>query len=53
MFEKGVKNLGIHTELFATAMRKLVEAGVVTNKYLERDFSIATLFLDESEEGYN
>jgi acyl-CoA hydrolase len=53
LFEKGVKDLGIHTELFATAMRKLVEAGVVTNKYLERDFSIATLFLAESEEGYN
>jgi 4-hydroxybutyrate CoA-transferase len=27
VFEKGVKDLGIHTELFATAMRKLVEAG--------------------------
>lgn len=53
VFEKGVKDLGIHTELFATAMRKLVEAGFVTNKYLERDFSIATLFLAESEDGYN
>jgi acyl-CoA hydrolase len=53
VFEKGVKDLGIHTELFATAMRKLVKAGIVTNKYLERDFSIATLFLAESEEGYN
>lgn len=53
VLEKGVKDLGIHTELFATAMRNLVKAGVVTNKYLETDFSIATLFLAESEEGYN
>jgi len=52
VLEKGVKDLGIHTELFATAMRKLVDAGVVTNKYVERDFSIATLFLAGSEKGY-
>lgn len=52
VLEKGVKDLGIHTELFATAMKKLIDAGRVTNKYSERDFSIATVFLAESEKGY-
>jgi len=53
VLEKGVKDLGIHTELFATAMRRLVEAGVVTNRYSRRRFSISTVFLAESQEGYD
>ncbi len=53
VLEKGVKDLGIHTELFATAMRRLVEAGVVTNRYSRRQFSISTVFLAESREGYD
>lgn len=53
VLEKGVKDLGIHTELFSTAMRKLVEADVVTNRHSQRQFSISTLFLAESQEGYN
>jgi len=52
VIEKGVKDLGIHTELFATAMKKLVDAGVVTNKYSERNFSISTVFLATSEKEY-
>jgi 4-hydroxybutyrate CoA-transferase len=52
VLEKGVKDLGIHTELFASAMRKLVDAGTVSNKYSETNFSIATLFLAGGEEGY-
>jgi len=52
VLEKGVKDLGIHTELFATAMKRLIDAGRVTNKYSERDFSIATVFLAENEKEY-
>ena len=50
---RGVKDMGIRTELFASAMRKLVDAGAVTNKYSERSFSIATIFLAESAEEYD
>ncbi|MFZ2446105.1 MAG: acetyl-CoA hydrolase/transferase C-terminal domain-containing protein [Syntrophobacteraceae bacterium] len=50
---KGVRDLGVHTELFATAMRKLVNAGVITNKYSRRNFSVSTLFLAENQEGYD
>lgn len=52
VLKKGVKDLGIHTELFATALRKLVDAGVVNNKYSAANFSIATLFLAENEYEY-
>ena len=52
IIKKGVKDLSIHTELFATAMKKLVDAGLVTNKYSQRNFSISTLFLATSEEEY-
>ncbi len=48
----GLKDLGVHTELFATAMRKLVDAGLVTNRYTERNFCVSTLFLAGSERGY-
>jgi len=50
---KGVKDLGIRTELFADAMRKLVEKGIVTNRYTHNPFSIATLFLSGNRGGYN
>lgn len=53
IIEKGVKDLGIRTELFADAMRILVEKGIVTNKYLNNPFSIATIFLAGDREGYN
>ncbi len=53
IISKGVKDLGIHSELFADAMRKLVDKGIVTNKYLEETFSTATLFLSASKEGYD
>lgn len=53
VIKKGVKDLGIHTELFADAMRMLIEKGIVTNKYLEDTFSTATLFLSGSKEGYD
>ena len=53
VLEKGVKDLGIHTELFSTAMRKLVEAGVVNNRYNQRKFCISTVFLAEDQKGYD
>jgi acyl-CoA hydrolase len=52
IIQKGVKDIGIYTELFSDAMRKLVEKGVVTNRYLEVNFSTASIFLSNSREGY-
>jgi len=52
IINKGVKNMGIHTELLADAMRKLIDVGVVTNKYNARKFSISTLFLAGNPKGY-
>lgn len=53
ILDKGVKDIGIYTELFADAMRRLVDAGAVTNKYLEVNFSIASIFLAADKEGYD
>jgi len=53
IIDKGLKDLGISTELFADAMRRLVEKGVVTNKYLENNFSIASIFLANTKYGYD
>jgi acyl-CoA hydrolase len=51
--EKGVRDLGIRTELFSDAMRTLVEKGIVTNKYTNNRFSLSSIFLSESAEGYD
>jgi len=55
ILDKGVKDLGVHTELFADAMRRLVDAGVVTNRFTNTrsKFSIASIFLAGSREGYD
>lgn len=56
IIKKGVKDLGISTELFADAMRKLVQKGIVTNKKNMRtgdNFSIASIFLADSRAGYD
>lgn len=52
IIRKGVKDLGIYTELFADAMRSLVERGIVTNKYLRNNFSVSSIFLAGSKAGY-
>lgn len=54
ILEKGVKDLGVHTELFADAIRRLIDAGVVTNRfsYHRNNFSLATIFLAGDEAGY-
>ncbi len=53
IIDKGVKDIGIYTELFADAMRKLVDEGVATNRYLEVNFSIASIFLAADKQGYD
>lgn len=53
IIEKGVKDIGIYTELFADAMRKLIDKGVVTNRYLEVNFAIGSIFLAAGKEGYD
>ena len=53
IIEKGVKDIGIYTELFSDAMRKLVENDVVTNRYLEVNFSTASIFLASDQKGYD
>ncbi|MFH1725797.1 MAG: acetyl-CoA hydrolase/transferase C-terminal domain-containing protein [Elusimicrobiota bacterium] len=56
VIKKGVKDLGVMTELFADAMRKLVQKGIVTNKKNRRKgdaFSISSIFLADSREGYD
>ncbi|MBD3258831.1 acetyl-CoA hydrolase [candidate division GN15 bacterium] len=54
ILERGYKDLGIHTELFAGAMRRLVEAGAVTNKWKDKiNFSVSSIFLAENQAGYD
>ena len=53
--DKGVRDLGIHTELFADAMRRLVDAGAVTKPPTPSpipNFSMASIFLASADEGY-
>ena len=53
IIENGLKDIGIYTELFSDAMRKLVEKGIVTNRYLDVTFSIASIFLAMDQKGYD
>ncbi|MBN2174906.1 MAG: acetyl-CoA hydrolase/transferase family protein [Bacteroidales bacterium] len=53
IIDKGLKDLGIYTELFADAMRKLIDEGVVTNRYCEVNFSIGSIFLAADKAGYD
>jgi len=53
IIENGLKDIGIYTELFSDAMRKLVEKGIVTNRYLDVTFSIASIFLAKDQKGYD
>lgn len=52
IIQKGVKDLGIYTELFSDAMRTLVDKGIVTNRFLRNNFSVSTIFLSGDREGY-
>ncbi len=55
ILDKGVRDLGIHTELFADAMQRLVEAGVVTNRYtfIHVNCAMSSIFLSSDPEGYD
>ncbi len=54
ILRKGLRDLGIHTELFAGGMRKLVQAGVITNRWKKAiKFSVSSIFLAEDQEGYD
>jgi len=54
IIRKGVGDLGIHTELFAGAMMRLVKEGVVTNRWKNSiNFSVSSIFLAENAEGYH
>jgi len=51
---KGVGDLGIHTELFASAMIKLVKKGVVTNRWKKSiNFCVSSIFLAEDQDEYD
>lgn len=52
IIDKGVVDLGIYTELFSDAMRKLVDKGIVTNRYLRNNFAVSSIFLASDREGY-
>ncbi len=52
IIKKGVKDIGIYTELFTDSMRRLIEEGIVTNRYCEVNFSIASIFLSADKNGY-
>jgi acyl-CoA hydrolase len=50
---RGLEDLGIHTELFASAMHKLVQAGAVSNRWKKNiNFSISSIFLAADQDGY-
>lgn len=54
IIKRGYKDLGIHTELFAGAMRRLIEQGAVSNKWKgATDFSVSSIFLAENQEAYD
>ncbi len=54
ILKKGVGDLGIHTELFSDAMIKLIQKGVITNRWKKNiNFSVSSIFLSKSQEGYD
>lgn len=53
IIEKGVKDIGIYTELFTDSMQKLIRKGIVTNKYSDVNFSISSIFLAKDKNGYD
>lgn len=54
ILRKGFKDLGIHTELFASAMIRLMQQEVVTNRWKpDINFAISSIFLAENKEEYD
>ena len=54
IIRKGVRDLGIHTELLADGMARLIQKGIVTNKWKKSiNFSVSSIFLSTSQKGYD
>ncbi len=54
ILRKGVRDLGIHTELLAGAMIKLINQGVVSNRWKHKiNFSVSSIFLAENQKQYD
>ncbi len=53
ILRKGVRDLGIHTELFTDAMRELMQAGVVTNRRTADGIAVASIFQCADQAGYD
>jgi acyl-CoA hydrolase len=54
IIRQGYRDLGIHTELFASAMIKLVKQGVVSNKWKKSiNFSVSSIFLATNQADYD
>ena len=53
VIEKGIRDIGIYTELFTDSMQKLIEKKIVTNKYSDVNFSISSIFLANDKRGYD
>ena len=50
---KGVRDLGVHTELYTDAFRVLMERGVVTNRHTVDGITIASIFQCGDQDGYD
>ncbi len=54
IIDQGISDLGIHTELFSDAMIRLVENGVVTNRWKPAiNFSVSSIFLARNQKAYD
>ncbi|MBN2635820.1 MAG: acetyl-CoA hydrolase/transferase family protein [Prolixibacteraceae bacterium] len=53
IIDKGIKDIGIYTELFTDSMQKLIEKKIVNNKFQDVNFSISSIFLAKDKHGYD
>jgi 4-hydroxybutyrate CoA-transferase len=50
---KGVRDLGVHTELYTDAFRSLMEEGIVTNRHTLDGVTVASIFQCGDQAGYD
>lgn len=53
ILRKGVRDLGVHTELYTDSFRSLMEGGVVTNRHTVDGVTIASIFQCGDQAGYD
>ena len=54
ILQRGIRDLSVHTELFASGMRRLLEHGAVSNRWKQRErYSVSTFYLAENQAGYD